>query len=209
LAEEERVLAEAIELVNEALAAPIPENESTAELEAKIADIDTINAKIRANADKAKAEADAEDFQRKKLEYDDAVEAVRQERRELLNTASMPLAELTIGKNDKGRPVLLYRGQPWDCMSGMERIRVAVSIVRKLKPECGFMLLDGMESFDLSQLHEFDTYLADQGLQAIATRVSRGDECAIVIEDGMAVQPGVEVASGVDATPAKSNLGSW
>lgn len=209
LAEEERVLAEAIERVNEALAAPIPENESTAELEAKIADIDTINAKIRANADKAKAEADAEDFQRKKLEYDNAVEAVRQERRDLLNTASMPLAELTIGKNDKGRPVLIYRGQPWDCMSGMERIRVGVAVVRKLKPECGFLLLDALESFDLEQLKELDRYLEEAGLQAIATRVSRGEECSIIIEDGVAIQPGVEVAPEAGVEPAKSNIKEW
>ena len=192
-----------------ASAEPVPENESTAELEAKIADIDTINAKIRANADKAKAEADAEDFLRRKGEYDAAVETVRRERRNLLDSAAMPLADLSIGRNDRGRPVLLYRGQPWDCMSTMERIRVAVSIVRKLKPACGFVLLDGLESFDLDQLRDFDAYLSEQNLQAIATRVSRGEECAVIIEDGIALQSGVEVASVINAEPAKSNLGEW
>lgn len=195
--------------VTDAMAEPIPENESTSELEAKIADIENINAKVRANSDKAKAEADADEYERKKVAYDEAVEAVRVKRRALLDSAEMPLAEIGIGKNDKGRPVLIYRGQPWDCMSGMERIRVGVAVVRKLKPECGFLLLDALESFDLEQLKELDRYLEEAGLQAIATRVSRGEECSIIIEDGVAIQPGVEVAPEAGVEPAKSKVKEW
>ena len=34
---------------------------------------------------------------------------------------------------------------------------------------------------------EFGAWLEQEGLQAIATRVSTGDECSIVIEDGYVV----------------------
>lgn len=43
---------------------------------------------------------------------------------------------------------------------------------------------------DLDTLHEFGQWLEQEGLQAIATRVSTGDECSIIIEDGYVV--GVE-----------------
>ena len=47
-----------------------------------------------------------------------------------------------------------------------------------------FVLLDKLEQMDLDTLKEFGTWLEQEGLQAIATRVSTGDECSIIIEDG-------------------------
>lgn len=195
--------------IADALANPIPENESTAELEEQITQIDTINAKIRANSDKEKAQADAEDFKRQLDELTKQLEAVREERRNLLDHAKMPLGELSIGKNDKGRPILLYNHQPWDCMSGMERIKTAVSVVRKLKPACGFVLIDGLEAFDLEQLRAFGQYFEEHQLQAIATRVSRGDECSIIIEDGVAVQDDADAAPEIETQTENNNMGEW
>mgnify|MGYP000237778025 len=40
---------------------------------------------------------------------------------------------------------------------------------------------------DLDTLQEFGQWLEKEGLQAIATRVSTGDECSIIIEDGYVV----------------------
>lgn len=37
---------------------------------------------------------------------------------------------------------------------------------------------------DTDTLEDFGKWLEAQGLQAIATRVSTGDECSIIIEDG-------------------------
>ena len=49
------------------------------------------------------------------------------------------------------------------------------------------MLLDKLEQMDVDTLNEFGHWLEDEGLQAIATRVSTGDECSIFIEDGYVV----------------------
>ena len=51
-------------------------------------------------------------------------------------------------------------------------------------PKCGFVLLDKLEQMDMQTLNEFGQWLEQEGLQAIATRVSTGDECSIIIEDG-------------------------
>ena len=119
---------------------PDTPDESTEDLERRIADIDSTNAKIRANLDKQKALDEAEEYKRRLELLTAELEAVRGERLALLNGAKMPLADLTIGKDGKGRPILLYKGHPWDCMSTMEQYRVAAAIVRELKPECGFIL---------------------------------------------------------------------
>ena len=190
--------------LSEASKAPIAENESTAALEEQIQNIEQINAKVRANADKAKATADAENYEEELLKLTTKLEDIRKERRKLLENANMPLAELTIGKNERGRPVLLYNAQQWDCMSTMERYRVAIAIIKKLKPACGFVLLDGLESFDLEQLKNLNAWLESENLQAIATRVSKGEECSIIIEDGMAVDPDVEASSELPETNTKT-----
>jgi hypothetical protein len=70
-------------------------------------------------------------------------------------------------------------------MSGSEQLRVATAIVRATKPQCGFVLVDKLEQMDVQTLAEFGAWAQSEGLQVIGTRVSTGDECTIIIEDGM------------------------
>ncbi|MCI5569829.1 MAG: AAA family ATPase [Lachnospiraceae bacterium] len=157
--------------------------ESTAELEESIANIDEINCKVRANLDKEKAEADAANYRKQYQELDIRLNEVRQQKIDLLRSADLPLPGLTVVEGE-----LVYRGQRWDNMSSSEQLRVATAIIRKINPECGFVLLDKLEQMDLETLNEFGAWLETEGLQAIATRVSTGEECSIIIEDGYAVQ---------------------
>ena len=154
-------------------------DESTAELEASIANIEELNRKVRANLDKDKAEEDAREYRRQYEQLTKDIEAVRKEKADLLKDARLPLPELAIEDEE-----LTYKGQQWDNMSGSDRLKVATAIVRKLNPKCGFVLLDKLEQMDRTTLQEFGEWLEAEGLQAIATRVSTGDECSILIEDG-------------------------
>lgn len=154
-------------------------DESTAELEQNIAEIDEINRKVRANLDKQKAEDDAKTYTDRYDKLTLAIEDVRNDKAALLQGAQLPLPRLSVMDGE-----LVYNGQKWDNMSGSDRLIVATSIVRKLNPKCGFVLLDKLEQLDSDTLHMFGVWLESQGLQAIATRVSTGDECSIIIEDG-------------------------
>lgn len=158
-------------------------DESTAELEASIANIDEINRQVRANLDKQKAEDDARIYAKQYDELTEELNKVRDQKTALLNNAELPLSGLSVADGE-----LTYNGQKWDNMSGSERLRVATAIVRKLNPQCGFVLLDKLEQMDLKTLEEFGEWLQQEGLQAIATRVSTGDECSIIIEDGYVVK---------------------
>lgn len=154
-------------------------DESTAELEQSIANVEQINRKVRANLDKDKAETDALAYQNRYAELTEQLESVRKARTDLLQNADLPLPGLSVENGE-----LLYQGKAWDCMSGADQLRVATAIVRRLNPKCGFVLLDKLEQMDLDTLHEFGAWLEQEGLQAIATRVSTGGECSIIIEDG-------------------------
>lgn len=156
------------------------QDESTAELEASIRDIEETNRKVRANLEKSRAEDEAAQYA---SEYDRLTESIQQKRAErmaLLNGADLPLPGLSVEDG-----VLTYKGKHWRDISGSDQLRVAAAIVRRLNPDCGFVLLDKLEQMDMTTLQEFSAWLEAEGLQAIATRVSTGSECQIIIEDGM------------------------
>lgn len=155
------------------------QDESTVELEESIANIEEINRKVRANMDKDKAEDDAREYKDQYNALTVEITDVRQKQIDLLKSAELPLAELSVKDGE-----LIYKGQQWDNMSGSDRLKVSTAIVRKLNPKCGFVLLDKLEQMDEDTLNEFGHWLEQEGLQAIATRVSTGDECSIIIEDG-------------------------
>lgn len=157
-------------------------DESTEEIENSIANIEEINRKVRANLDKEKAEEDAKEYEKQYNNLSKQIQDVRDERTSLLDSADLPLPGLSVEDGE-----LVFEGQKWDNMSGSQQLRVATAIVRKLKPECGFVLLDKLEQMDIPTLNEFGKWLESEGLQAIATRVSSGEECQIIIEDGYVV----------------------
>lgn len=159
-------------------------DESTAELEESIRDVEKINIKVRANLDKEKAMEDADEYRRAYNELSDAITQTRESILALLKGAQLPLPGLSV--NDNGE--LTYNGFTWGDMSGAEQLKVATAIVRKLNPQCEFVLIDRLEAMDIDTMRNFGAWLEQEGLQAICTRVSTGDECSIIIEDGLAAE---------------------
>ena len=156
-------------------------DESTAELEKNIEQIDQTNIQVRANLSRQQAEEEAAHYRDQYDALTRELEGVRTARRELLAGAAMPLPGLSVEEGE-----LVYGGARWDCMSGADQLRVGTAIIQKLNPQCGFVLLDKLEQMDIDTLKEFGSWLESQGLQAIATRVSTGGECSVIIEDGAA-----------------------
>lgn len=172
-------------------------DESTAKIEESINDIEKINIKVRANLNKDKAEDDAKEYREQYDTLTSQLDTVRQKKIDLLKNADLPLPGLSVEDGE-----LIYLGKKWDCMSGSDQLKVATAIVRKLKPQCGFVLLDKLEQMDLDTLHEFGQWLDSEGLQAIATRVSTGDECSIIIEDGYSSNLTIK-------QPQQNNTSKW
>ena len=173
-------------------------DESTKELEKSITEVDEINRKVRANLDKDKAEEDARGYREEYDELTTEITEIRKRKTSLLDNADLPLEGLSVEDGD-----LIYNGFKWDNMSGSEQLKVATAIVRKLNPNCGFVLIDKLEQMDVTTLNAFGEWLESEGLQAIATRVSTGDECSIIIEDGYvkSQEPTVENTPDVDEYP--------
>jgi predicted ATP-dependent endonuclease of OLD family len=180
------------------------QDESTAELEESIANIDSTNAKVRDNLNKQRAQEEADEYKRQYGDLTTQIEEVRKARMDLLNGVEMPLQDLSVQDGE-----LIYKGQKWDNMSGSDQLKVATAIVRKTNPKCGFVLLDKLEQMDIDTMKDFGKWLQDNNLQAIATRVSTGDECSIFIEDGYSVDKEGNKTADTFEKPAEANKKEW
>lgn len=169
------------------------QDESTAELERNIAEIDEINVKVRANLDKERAEDDTKEYAAQYNVLTAQLDDVREEKLALLNGAELPLPGLSVEDGE-----LTYNGHKWDSVSGSDQLKIATAIARKINPQCGFVLVDKLEQMDIDTLREFGAWLEGEGLQVIATRVSTGDECSVIIEDGYVKdEPKIQAPSGL------------
>lgn len=179
------------------------QDESTAELEASIRHVEEINARVRANLDREKAEEDAREYRRQYDGLTGQLEEVRRQKAALLDGAALPLPGLSVQDGE-----LCYEGKNWDCMSSSDQLIVSTAIVRRLNPNCGFVLLDKLEQLDPDTMARFGAWLEAEGLQAIATRVStNAEECTIIISDGAALtedKPKAEVQEAPDSAAAGS-----
>lgn len=180
-------------------------DESTAELEANIANIEEINNKVTANLNKDRAEDEAREYQRQYDELSAKITDVRKQKSDLLDGAELPYPGLSV---DDGE--LTYKGKKWDGMADSEKLIVSASIVRKLNPKCGFILLDGLERLDVDTLNQFGHWLESEGLQAIATRVGTGDEATLIIEDGYVKgQEGISFYEDEEPAPEDEPANNW
>ena len=174
-------VARAMELLDEEIPTLVDGDES--DIGRRIAEVDEVNEKVRANQRRAEMLAEADALDEEWTAMTAELDAMKDERIKLLDGADMPLDGLGV---EDGR--LVYNGATWGDMSGSEQLRVATAIVRKLKPECGFALVDKLEQMDAQTLADFGEWAAGEGLQVIGTRVATDESCTIVIEDGRAVQ---------------------
>ena len=151
------------------------------DLREQVSSAEETNEEVRANQRSDEQAEAAAAIGKRHAKLEKRLLGVRLDRRKLLLDAKMPLEGLSVEDGE-----LVYEGSKWDCMGGADQLKVAASIVKSLNPDCGFVLIDKLEQMDIETMKAFGEWAAGEGLQIIATRVSTGDECSIVIEDGEA-----------------------
>lgn len=154
----------------------------TAPILQKIEHAESLNKMWEDNRSAKAAEAEARNAEKERQDLTDEIETARQQRQALMDSLQMPIAGLVV--NDG---LLEYNGQQWDCMSGSERLKVSAAISRAFKPECGFVLIDELESMDWKTLSEFNEWAKGEDIQVIGAMVAdegKAGEQFILIEDG-------------------------
>lgn len=140
---------------------------------------DAINAKVRANRERAKhvehlqaAREQAEDLTRQ-------IEDLRRQRIDRLAAAPWPVDGLGFGENG-----VTFQGLPFEQCSSAEQLRISTAIALAQNPKLPIAIIRDGSLLDADSLAIVGELAAERGAQLWIERVGDGEECSVVIEDG-------------------------
>ena len=161
----------------------LPEPEDTDQLRKQLAEVDQMNALIRANNAARAQLIGKNNLQRL---YDDAtqqIQALDSQKEEGLAQATMPVAGL--GFDAEG---ITYNGQPFQQASAAEQLRVSLAMAIALNPKLRVIRITDGSLLDADNLAMIKQMAEEHDCQIWIEIVGEGDGTGFVIEDGELVQ---------------------
>jgi len=104
-----------------------------------------------------------------------------EKKRELLTKAEYPIEGLGIDVDG----VVMFNGIPFDQASAAEQIRVSMAVALAMNPQLRIVLIRDASLLDADSLELIRVMAAERDAQVWTERVGEGDECQVIIEDGM------------------------
>jgi len=157
----------------------------TATIQEKLDEVTVFNERVASNLSRRSAFDQHGALAQEYKEIQAAIEQERGALAALLEGATLPYPGLTVLDG-----VMEWNGRRWETLSESERLILSTAVSRAIKPECGFVLIDGLERMSARTLSAFAGWLEANGLQAIGTRVGTDAPGTIIIEDGEIVNDG-------------------
>ena len=149
------------------------------EVEAQIKSADTINKKVREKIEKSTLAGRIEKGTRIIEGMTNQLAAIDRAKQEKLSSAKMPIEHLTFDESG-----VYYKGVPFSQASSAEALRVSVAMGIAMNPKLKILLIRDGSLLDSNNLKAISEMAFDSGHQIWLERVSEGDECSVVIEDG-------------------------
>jgi energy-coupling factor transporter ATP-binding protein EcfA2 len=149
------------------------------EVNAKLAGIDETNRRAAAYEAYQNAVEHRETLKAQSDAKTEALAKLRQEREELFASAAFPVEGLGL---EDGKVTL--NGLPFDQASSAEQLRVSVAMGLAMNPKLKVLLIRDGSLLDPDSLKMVAEMAAEADAQVWVERVSEGEECQIVIEDG-------------------------
>lgn len=151
-----------------------------AAIEARIAEADEINARVRENKAFADVDLKAEQAEAKAEALTREIEAIDQQKAGALAAAKFPIPGMSFDENG-----VLLNGLPFAQASSAEQLRASVAMGLALNPKLKVLLIRDGSLLDADSLRMVAEMAAEAEAQIWCERVSEGDEVSVVIEDGM------------------------
>ncbi len=152
---------------------------NTEPIKLKISSAEDTNEKIRENKAKYKKQIEMIDANKLANGYTEKIKAIDKEKARLIAAADMPIENLNF--TEKG---LTYNDFLLDQASDAERVAVSMAITTSLSPNARFAIVRRGSDLDDNSLRALDDHAKKYNVQLIVERVSQGDECTVVMEDG-------------------------
>ncbi len=220
--EAERLIAEAERLENSAkaddadadrldkdLAAlpPLADPVDTAKLRDNLAAAESTNAKIAQEKRRLElvAERDAKAAESQALTT--KLEEREKTRQDALAKAKMPIDGLAFAINDKGKPVVMFRGVPFEIASSADQIRASTAIAMAANPELRVMRIKDGSLLDSKSMAIISEMATENDWQVWVERVGDSGGVGFIIENGEIVgEPAVKEKAAGDDKPAGALL---
>ena len=155
------------------------EHEDEAEIEEMIRSADKINNSIRQKKEKTELSARISKGEGIIAGMTDRINQLEQVKTDKLSNAKMPIEHLTFDESG-----VFYKGIPFTQVSSAEKLRVSVAMGIAMNPELKVLLIRDGSLLDKTNLKLIQDMAFDSGHQIWIERVSTGEECSIIIEDG-------------------------
>lgn len=152
-----------------------------ADVQQQIADSESVNRKVRENAERVKLETELEIVQSRAQLLSGNIKGIDQMKQEKREAAKWPVKGL--GYDEDGVTLL---DRPFEQASATEQREAAFGIVAALNPTLKFAMIKDGSLLDDESLADFARIAAEKGFQLFIERVGLGKECTIIISDGKA-----------------------
>jgi DNA repair ATPase RecN len=139
-----------------------------------------INRKIQEELDRLGVEDDLERMEKESQDLTHNIQAIDQAKAKGLREASFPVDGLSF--DDSG---VLLNGLPFSQASQAEQLRVSVAMGFAQNPGLKVLLVRDGSLLDENSLNLLDQMARDHDGQVWIERVGEGDQCAVIIEDGV------------------------
>jgi hypothetical protein len=151
----------------------------TAALTAKLDQVGALNQKLRENQQAEEANAALTALRDKAEELTAKLAEIDAKKRAKLDGAKYPVQGLALG--DDG---ILFNGLPFAQASSAEQLRVSVGIGLASNPRLRVLLVRDGSLLDPASLAMMREMAESAEAQVWIERVSKGDECTVIIQDG-------------------------
>lgn len=177
---ENKIASDAKEILAEDAAVAKLEIKAEALIRTKIAEADSVNARVRANSDYKKQSDEVSRHEATVNELTESIDTIDEQKRSMLAKMKFPLPELSFSE-DGG---LLMNNLPFDQASQAQQSKAAVAIGMELNPRIAVVLIREASLYDKDTKLAIVEMASRKGFQVIEEVVESDDPAAIVIQDG-------------------------
>ncbi len=159
------------------------ENKDVDAIKRRIQGCGEVNAKVRANRDRAAAEQKVRHLSARADDLTNEIAEIAKSAQDRLKKAEWPVAGLSIDAAG-----VLFEGLPYEQASKSQRFMLSTRIGMALNPDLRLLVCQDGGDLGNGTLDELDTLLKEKKFQFILEMVTRSDadeeRCAVVIENG-------------------------
>jgi len=159
----------------------LPQDVDLAPLNEALSEVENVNRRVRQNAKRAELLKQAAGLSSQSDFLTEQINKIDEKKEELLAAAKFPVDGLSFGTDG-----VLLNGLPLEQACTADRIRLSVAMGFALNPKLKVILVrEGSLLFnDETGLHLIADMAREAGAQVWVERVSLGEECSVIIEDG-------------------------